>query len=605
MENQNFFPKKVCFNSIILLFITALLQFSHVVRAQDLIWAKRAGGFSFDSGAGIAVDTAGNSYVTGSFQGAAIFGAGEANEIILNSVDFLDIFVAKYDVNGSLLWAKQAGDSAGESGNHIAVDAFGNSYITGLFEETATFGANEASETTLTSVGSRDIFVAKYSTDGLLLWAKQAGGSNSNDHAEGIAVDASGNSYITGFFNDSATFGAGETNETTLNSSGSFDIYIAKYDASGLLQWAKEAGSSSFDIGAGIAVDVSDNVYITGFFEGAATFGTGEANQTILTSADARDIFVAKYNAAGLLLWAKRAGGSGSDEGFGIVVDVSGNNYITGRFEGTATFGASEANEVILDSEGSNDIFVAKFDANGLILQAKQAGGSGNDAGYGVVVDASGNSYITGQFEGSATFGAGESNEATLISIGANDIFAARYDADGLLLWAKQAGGNSGSGGSGDFGFGIGLDAFGNSYVTGQFERTSTFGAGEINETALTSAGGSDIFVARYGAGSPTHIEDTSIPIGDFKLAQNYPNPFNPVTNIGFAISDFGFVELKVFDTAGRLVKTLVSENRDAGLYSVQWDATDDVGVKVASGIYFYKLNAGEFTATKKMILFQ
>ncbi len=88
-----------------------------------------------------------------------------------------------------------------------------------------------------------------------------------------------------------------------------------------------------------------------------------------------------------------------------------------------------------------------------------------------------------------------------------------------------------------------------------------------------------------------------------FELKQNYPNPFNPVTNIGFAISDFGFVELKVFDTAGRLVKTLVSENRDAGVHSVQWDATDDVGVKVASGIYLYQLKAANYVEVKKMAL--
>ena len=259
---------------------------SPALRAQDLVWAKRAGGTSVDFGFGIAVDGSGNSYVTGRFGGSATFGPGESNETTLTGAD--GIFVAKYDASGDLVWAKRAGGTRTDSGNGIAVDGSGNSYVTGLFEDSATFGPGESNETTLTGAGSDDladdIFVAKYDASGDLVWAKRAGGT-SIDFGEGIAVDGSGNSHVTGQLRGSATFGPGETNETTLTTAGFFsDIFVAKYDASGDLVWAKRAGGTSFDFGSGIAVDGSGNSYVTGGSSGLATFGPGETNETTLTN---------------------------------------------------------------------------------------------------------------------------------------------------------------------------------------------------------------------------------------------------------------------------------------------------------------------------------
>ena len=140
------------------------LQMSQALQAQDLVWAKRAGagGASFDQGLGIAVDGSGNSYVTGHFVGSATFGPGETNETTLTSAGFDDIFVAKYDASGDLVWAKRAGGTSVDQGSGIAVDGAGTSYVTGVFVGSATFGAGETNETTLTSAGSFEISVAKY-----------------------------------------------------------------------------------------------------------------------------------------------------------------------------------------------------------------------------------------------------------------------------------------------------------------------------------------------------------------------------------------------------------------------------------------------------------
>ena len=401
-----------------------------------------------------------------------------------------------------LEWAKRAGGSSSDFGGRgIAVDGSSNSYVTGGFRGSATFGPGEGNQTTLMSdLNSTDIFVAKYDPSGDLLWAKRAGGTDT-DFGRGIGVDGSGNSYVTGEFLLSATFGPGETNETTLTSDGESDIFVAKYAPSGDLVWAKRAGGSTFfDNGRGIGVDGPGNSYVTGRFFGSATFGPGETNETTLFSAGSNEIFVAKYDPSGDLVWARRAGGTGSERGVAIAVDDPGNSYVTGEFgdESSATFGPGETNETTLAPSGQFVIaFVAKYDPSGDLVWVKRVAGTINDQvlGQAMAVDGSGNSYVTGEFGFSATFGLGETNETTLNSAFGCDTFVAKYNPSGDLIWAKSAGGGT----SQTAARGIGVDGSGNSYVTGLFDSFATFGAGETNETMLPPPTGfSDTFVAKY-----------------------------------------------------------------------------------------------------------
>ena len=364
-------------------FLIVLLLFSYIFIFAQLnpwLWAKKAGGTNYDYGSGIAVDASGNSYVTGGFEGTATFGS-----TTLESSGSQDIFVAKLDNRGNWLWAKKAGGTDSDYGYGIAVDASGNSYVIGCFySATATFGS-----TTLTGNGINNIFVTKLDSSGNWLWAKNARESP-YDYGHGIAVDASGNSYVTGYFSGTATFGS-----TTLTSSGGADIFVAKLDSSGNWLWANNAGGTSDECGNGIAVDASGNSYVTGYFYDSATFGS-----TTLTNNGVYDIFIAKLDSSGNWLWAKNAGGSSNDSGNGIAVDASGNSYVTGYFYDSATFGSTT-----LTNNGVYDIFIAKLDSSGNWLWAKNAGGTYNDCGYGIAVDASGNSYVTGCFCRSATFG--------------------------------------------------------------------------------------------------------------------------------------------------------------------------------------------------------
>ncbi|MBU0529355.1 SBBP repeat-containing protein [bacterium] len=407
-------------------FVLVFLLILNVVYPQG--WAKQSGGGNWDSGKGIATDNSGNSLVIGRFSGTAIFGTGEANQTILVSSGGDDIFVAKYDPNGALVWAKKAGGTLWEYGYGIATDGSGNSLVTGYFGGTATFGAGEGNQTTLTSLGDREIFVAKYDPSGTLVWAKKAGGTLA-DEGYSIATDGSGNSLVTGCFYGTATFGTGEANQTILTSSGIHDIFVAKYDPNGALLWAKLAGGLSWDSGNGIVTDGSGNSFVVGYFCQTATFGAGETNQTVLTSSGSDDIFVAKYDPNGALVWAKQAGGTSDDDGYGIATDGSGNSLVTGYFREIVTFGVGEPNQTALTSSGGTDIFIAKYDPNGALMWARKAGGPSDDNGNGIAMDGSGNSFVTGYFQQTATF-----DGTTMVSSGSGDIFVAKYNQDGVLL---------------------------------------------------------------------------------------------------------------------------------------------------------------------------
>ena len=497
---------------IVLLLLSCVFIFAQL---NPWLWAKKAGGTSDDHGQGIGVDASGNSYITGYFQGTATFGSTN-----LTSNGGYDIFVAKLDSSGNWLWAKKAGGTSDDEGHGIAVDASGNSYVTGFFGGSASFGS-----TTLISNGNYDIFITKLDSNGNWLWAKKAGGTNP-DYGFGIAVDTSGNSYVIGFFEGTATFGY-----TTLISNGGTDLFVAKLDSSGNWLWAKKVGGTSTDEGYDIAVDASGNSYVTGIFYGTATFGS-----TTLISNGEEDIFIAKLDSSGNWLWAKNAGGTGSDEGYGIAVDASGNSYVTGYFYGAANFGSTT-----LTSYGYYDIFIAKLDSSGNWLWATKAGGTDYDIGSGIVVDASGNSYVTGYFDSDATFGS-----IILYNNRYYDIFIAKLDSSGNWLWATKAGGIYY-----DCGTGIVVDTTRNSYVTGFFEATSIDGAifGNITIYSSGTSLNHDIFVAKvhipyYPAGVSIVEETYGIPVtvsgGD--ADRGTLDSFPPVPDQSATYKKFNFI---------------------------------------------------------------
>jgi hypothetical protein len=368
----------------------ALTAAASEATAQELEWATRPFDISSTSRIiVIATDAPGNSYLTGSFFGTATFGAGEDNETVLTSARSFDLFVAKYDRNGLLVWARKDGGTSVERGIGIATDAHGNSYVTGQFSETAGFGFDEDNATVLTSTGGAepglDIVVAKYGRDGKLIWAKQAGAPDIfidpdriMEGSSGISIDPSGNSYVTGaFYQPSITFGAGEDNETVLTAANG-GFFVAKYDRrNGGLIWAKLAGVVGVGVVQvlGIAADAHGNSYISDNYSASVTFGVGEDNETVFSASPiGSSTFIAKYDRDGQLIWVKQVA-KATTFGVDIAIDNRGASYITGSFRGTVTSGVGEDNETVLSASplGSNT-FIAKYDRNDRLIWAKQAG---------------------------------------------------------------------------------------------------------------------------------------------------------------------------------------------------------------------------------------
>ncbi|WP_337040969.1 SBBP repeat-containing protein [Emticicia sp. 17c] len=423
-----------------------------------------AGGTEADFPANMAIDNAGNIYVIGSYKGTSTFGA---NTISSNG-DY-DIFVAKYDKNGILKWVKSGGGTGEDFGYGICVDGSGNVYITGKYKLTATFGA-----LTTTTAAASSMFIVKYDNNGNEQWVKSTtpGGTItlSQIFPQDIAIDSNGDLYITGGFYGTVNFGS----FTRSTAPGSSNAFITKCDSSGEFQWVQTLVSLFQQTGYNIAVDSNNNVYVTGTFADNIVFGSISKRSYQSTN----DIFLAKYNSNGVAQWVQSAGGSGYDTGTAVYVDDDNQVYVAGHYEGTATFGTSSKTAV----DGS-DIFLAKYDVDGSLLWVQSAGGSSHDRALGIAVDGNKNVYLTGYFSGSSVaFGS-----ITKASYGPIDGFVAKYNSSGTINWVEIFGGT----GHDMFSGGIGCYGNGIIFLTGSYSGTANFGT-----NTLTSQGVTDIFIA-------------------------------------------------------------------------------------------------------------
>ncbi len=468
-----------------------------------LKWARKIGGTTNDLGRSITTDVSGNVYATGDFRGTVDFdpGAGVFN---LTSQGLSDIFVSKLDANGNFVWAKAMGGPSGDGGNSVVVDASGNVYTTGTFRFTADFdpGPSVFNLIDPAGAGGQDIFVSKLDASGNFIWAKQLGGPE-GDNSSSIAVDDLGNVLTTGYFQLTADFDPGPA---TFNlTAAAADIFVSKLDALGNFVWAKAMGGTGVSEGRSITTDLSGNVYTTGQFDGVTDFDPG-AGVFNLTAAS-EDIFVSKMNASGNFAWAKQLGGASSDVGYSIAVDASGNVHTTGSFASTADFDPGPGIFNLI-SIGALDIFVSKLDTNGNFIWAKQMGGTGLESGVAIALDALGNVFTTGQFQGTVDFdpGAGAFN---LTDLGILDIFVSKLDASGNFVWAIRSGGTSS-----EYGTSIAVDNSFNIFITGDFNGTVDFDPTSGTEN-LTPIGGTDIFIQSLNQPlSITSFTPTSGPVG-------------------------------------------------------------------------------------------
>ena len=325
--------------------------------------------------------------------------------------------MTKINSDSSYGWSKTFGGGGKDEGYSVAVDSSGNIYLTGYFESTVDFDPGTGTDNK-TSNGSYDIFLTRINSDGSYGWTKAFGGTSDN-RGYSISTDSNDNVYITGVFFGTADFdpGTGTDNKT---SNGSYDIFLTKINSDGAYGWTKTFGGTGSDGGNSVATDSSGNIYVTGWFNNTVDFdpGTGTDNKT---SNGILDIFVTRINADGSYGWTKTFGGTGIDEGYSVAVDSSGNTYITGWFNDIVDFnpGTGTDNKT---SNGNDDIFLTRINADGSYGWTKTFGGTGGDAGFSVAVGLSGDIYLTGYFGDTVDFDPGtEFDNKT--SNGSYDIF--------------------------------------------------------------------------------------------------------------------------------------------------------------------------------------
>ncbi|MFM6925688.1 MAG: T9SS type B sorting domain-containing protein [Ferruginibacter sp.] len=460
-------------------------SFTAFSQSVKLDWVNSLEGSSYDACKAIALDAAGNVYATGYFSTTVDFDAGPG-VYNLTSVNAEDAYLAKYDATGKLVWAKSIGDFRYQAGNALTLDANGNIYVAGIFFGTTDFDPGPAVYN-LVSAGNEDIYISKFDNNGNFTWAKRFGGPT-NDFCNAIKLDASGNIYFNGYFENTADFDPGP-GVFNLVSAGGTDIFVCRLNDTGNLTWAKRIGGPSSDATYDIELDAQGNVYSTGFYWATADFdpGPGEFN---LTSPAFGNGFILKLNANGDFIRVASLEGNSRVRSMTLKLDNTGHLYVAGHFDGAADFDPGTGTAFLNSPVDDDDIFIGKYDTDLTLVWIEQVEGPSFQKVFDIEVDAADNIYATGHYSGTADFDPGPA-EHKLTAAGDPDVFVLKLKPTGEFVWVAPATGSYfGTGNS------IKVDKSNNIYVGGTYEGTKDFDPGP-DEVKRTSAGQSESFVEK------------------------------------------------------------------------------------------------------------
>ena len=498
----------------------------------------------------------------------------------------------------------------------IDYDDSGNIYVTGSFVDTTViFGE------TVISAGRQDLFIASIKPDGSLNWMRNGGGVW-EDSGNDVCIDHNF-VYVVGTYRDQISIG-----DTLLNSAGTMDVFIVKYDLNGEFQWALSGGGVNEDKGKSIAADDSGNVVITGDINYIAKFGDYSVPYVGFS-----DMFVAKYNSEGLCQWATSGGSSIYDGGECVEIAINGDVIVTGYFNDQAVF-----DTITVSTVDYADVFIARYSFDGAVQEVVSAGGSGSEAIQCMAIDSSSNIYISGWYMDNITIG-----DEKHYSNGIYDIFIAKYKPNTGFIWSKSFGGYGS-----DEARGMVLSPDNNILLSGMLEESVDFGL-----RTLSSDGWSDGFVAQLdtsgtldwifqlGGTGPVDVNDCLADMnGNLYIAGNfldeliiagesfsvtggmelflaklnesvsgiagntatlnsgiYPNPFIGSVNFFYTIHQKSDVRLNIYNSTGHLLVSRIDKDQFPGKHMIELSGTE-----LSPGFYFYTLETKEGRSTGKMI---
>ncbi len=607
-------------------------------------WSFRVGqltGYGY-SGT-MAIDGAHNLVITGGCQLSVDFGTG----VLPGGLGY-DVFVAKFDENGNALWNRRFGDGGTQTGRAVAVDGVGNVILSGSFRSSVDFGGGE-----LTSPGE-SIYLAKFDGDGNHQWSRGFGDATSRILAF-VATAAAGRVVLAGSLVGDVDFGGGNLSATD----SSQDIFVASFDADGNHLWSKRFVGIGEQTTHGVAVDPQGNVVLAGSLSGSIDFGGGP-----LTSAGDQDVFVASFDANGNHRWSHEYGDSEPQQAASVATDGAGNVIITGTFQGSVDFGGGP-----LNTAGFDDIFVASFDSNGNHRWSRGFGSHFYEHSPAITANAAGTVVLTGSMNGAVDFGggplAGTGSDSVFLAAFDSDgihLWSERYE--GLYEQLPTSVAIDGSDrvsvlghntdsidfGGGPLGGNIFIAHFSDTQVPVRFANFEARPRQRVVELRWDvwsndpreryvlyrrdMPGAQDVAIAsgRMQESSGIYLDEgvaiggtyeyqlavqttggdeqrsttvtVTIPLLRTTLAQNFPNPFNPKTSIEYTLGEqLEAVVLDIYDTAGRRVARLDQGPREAGTYRVEWDGRDGRGKALSSGVYLYRLEGVRGVGARKMLL--
>lgn len=425
-------------------------------------------------GNGIAVDSNGNTFVIGVFEPSILF-----DSIMLVSNGGMDLFVAKYNSQGNVIWAKSFGGSGWDSGQKIKIDNNGDLLIAGDFESSSiTFGSNS-----LNNQGSHDVFLAKIDTSGNTLWANSIY-SNLDERCQDICVDENNNLLVAA----QCGYGTSLVNFDSISLANiGTNTFLAKYNAFGVAVWARGFGDSA-NIN-GLSTDRKCSIYITGEYTGECT----SFDTDTLTSMGYSDIFLSKLDSLGNVIWAQSYGGvSNNDEGMCVRIDSLESIYLAGQFG--SPFITFSLDTILHNGQVPyKDVFCVKLDSLRNPIWTSSFGGWNNDYVYDMDIDQYNNLFLTGG-----------------LSFSLLNAFLAKYDSLGVLDWIKTSGGDMG-----DRGHGVASSNDGSTYITGVFIPPTNFDAYSLPSSNWGSL--QNFFIAKTDTvcGLSISVSNESICFGD------------------------------------------------------------------------------------------
>lgn len=527
-----------------LFYLAFTCMFSWLATAQTFDWGKSFGGLSEDTVRNMVLDSQGNCYITGSFARTAIFQEGENPISLSTSEDFgySDIYVAKINALGEVLWAKSFGGPDHDYGNSITLDAQGNIFVTGIFTQTAMFNPDgDGGE--LTSNGFQDLFILKLDQDGNFIWVKGFGSEN-YEESTSVSTDASGNVYLAGYFFSSIDFDPSDNEYIMDVTSDSANGFIMKMNAAGEFEWAKQIGASGASYSKSIKVVQNGEIYVSGEFTGVTDLNPDTDNEFLVESTG-KDIYLLHLDASGNFLNAYTSAvleESNNTEVTRFTFDALGNIFIIGNYVGTVNFDPlQDESDFTLSTNGFvYNSFVLKINSQGTPEWVKKITGSDMTLVYDISISEQNDILVSGYFTGSAEFGAiNIAHQSTNYM----DSFLAKMNANGEFETAYSF---AGTGGADSHEIELGPE---NSiYLSSAYHETVDL---DPFEGELTATAGYDGFANIYLIKLTTEV--LGLHENHTSNAVIYPNPAGNFVQIS-GKENFAGQGFKLYDVTGRQV---------------------------------------------------